>query len=158
MLCNLWCHKACTNLSNEAFKGLEVQAQEVGIAYWACRSCASFAFRVNKQLEDATRRQDEVVIKLDNTIQHVQQNTNRIDKLEDEMRRMRMERDAEREAKTDMLAEELRDCEMRRNNLIIHGLAENASNNNARDRMEYDKQQCGDILQSAFLFGASHYH
>jgi hypothetical protein len=34
-LCTLWCHKACTNLSAEAFKGLEVQAREVGVAYWA---------------------------------------------------------------------------------------------------------------------------
>jgi hypothetical protein len=59
-----------------------------------------------------------------------------------------MERNAEREAKTDMLGEELRDREMRRNNIIIHDLAESTNNINARDRMEHDRQQCGNILST----------
>ena len=41
-ICTLWAHRACTKLSKEAIKGLEVQAKEVGLAYWACRSCLSF--------------------------------------------------------------------------------------------------------------------
>jgi hypothetical protein len=45
-----------------------------------------------------------------------------------------------------MLGEELRDRETRRNNLIIHGLQEADMNGNPRDRMERDRQQCGELL------------
>ena len=35
-ICSLWCHMACTGLSKEVLRGLELQAKEVGRAYWAC--------------------------------------------------------------------------------------------------------------------------
>jgi hypothetical protein len=53
--------------------------------------------------------------------------------------------ESEREARNDMLGEELRDREARRNNLIIHGLQE-ADIPNPRDRMERDRALCGEIL------------
>jgi hypothetical protein len=74
-MCTLWCHKACTNLSAEAFRGLEIQAKEVGTAYWACRACMSFANKVNRQLQAASKRQDEVEAKVDSNIRVTQQNT-----------------------------------------------------------------------------------
>lgn len=42
-LCELWCHKACAGLSDEAFKGLDIQQKETGVAFWACRSCLGYA-------------------------------------------------------------------------------------------------------------------
>jgi hypothetical protein len=64
-MCTLWCHRACTNLSNKAFKGLEAQVREVGVAYWACRACMSFVNKVNRQLQATSKRQDEVEAKVE---------------------------------------------------------------------------------------------
>ena len=49
---------SCTGLSKEALKGLEIQAKEVGQAYWACRSCMSFNTKWNKQMREVSKRQE----------------------------------------------------------------------------------------------------
>ena len=55
-ICALWSHMSCTGLSKEALKGLEVQAKEVGQAYWACRSCMSFNTKWNRQMKTTATR------------------------------------------------------------------------------------------------------
>jgi hypothetical protein len=96
-LCTLWCHKACTNLSAEAFKGLEVQAREVGVAYWACRACLSFANKVNRQLQATSKHQDELENKVDSNIKATDNNTQEIEKLRAELNRMQSALERERE-------------------------------------------------------------
>jgi hypothetical protein len=135
-LCTLWCHKACTGLSAEAFRGLEVQAKETGLAYWACRSCLTFANKVNRQLQAASKRQDEVEEKVERNIRETNNNRQEIEQLKEELRRMKSAAEAEKEERSDALAEELREREMRRNNIIIHGLMEPEHIQQARDKME----------------------
>jgi hypothetical protein len=147
-LCNLWCHKACSNITNEHFKCLEVQARETGVAFWSCRSCLNFAQKVNKQIQIYNERQIEVEEKLEETAACTKQNTNRIDKLEEELKKLRAEKEAEREEKNDALGEELRERDLRRNNLIIHGLMEDDTQANPRDRVERDKRLCGQLFQA----------
>jgi hypothetical protein len=105
----------------------------------------SFANKVNRQLQAASKRQDEVEAKVDSNIRVTQQNTQEIEKLREELSKMQSALESEREARNDMLGEELRDREARRNNLIIHGLQE-VDIPNPRDRMERDRALCGEIL------------
>jgi membrane-associated HD superfamily phosphohydrolase len=144
-MCTLWCHRACTNLSNEAFKGLEAQVREVGVAYWACRACLSFANKVNRQLQATSKRQDEVEARVEENAKKTENNSQEIVKLREELNRVRMALENERGERNDMLCEELRDRELRRNNIVIHGLQEpNESFNRAR--IEQDKIECGNLL------------
>jgi membrane-associated HD superfamily phosphohydrolase len=144
-MCTLWCHRACTNLSNEAFKGLEAQVREVGVAYWACRACLSFANKVNRQLQATSKRQDEVEARVEENAKKTENNSQEIVKLREELNRVRMTLENERGERNDMLCEELRDRELRRNNIVIHGLQEpNESFNRAR--IEQDKIECGNLL------------
>jgi hypothetical protein len=55
-LCNLWCHQTCAGISDDAFKGLERQAKEMGQSFWACWSCLNFATKVNHQFKEVTKR------------------------------------------------------------------------------------------------------
>jgi hypothetical protein len=105
----------------------------------------SFANKVYRQLQAASKRQDEVEAKVDSNIRVTQQNTQEIEKLREELSKMQSALESKREARNDMLGEELRDREARRNNLIIHGLQE-ADIPNPRDRMERDRALCGEIL------------
>ena len=59
-LCENWCHKSCAGLSDEAIKGLNLQQKEVGTAFWACKSCLSYATKVNHQFKKANERIDQV--------------------------------------------------------------------------------------------------
>jgi hypothetical protein len=127
-------------------RGLEVQAKEIGLAYWACRSCLAFANKVNRQLQAATKRQDEVEERVEQNIRETQHNKQEIEQLKEELRRVRNAAEAEKEERSDALAEELREREMRRNNIIIHGLREPEHLHQARDKMENDRQTCGEIF------------
>jgi hypothetical protein len=146
-LCTLWCHRACTNLSAEAFKGLELQMREVGVAYWACRACLAFATKVNRQLQAASKGQDELEEKVDKNARSTEQNTIEIEKLRQELSKVQMALAKEKEERSDMLGEELRDREVRRNNIIFHGVPEQETETgNNRDRMEKDRRLCSDML------------
>ena len=148
-LCELWCHRSCAGLSEEAFRGLEIQQKETGTAFWACRSCLGYAKKVNNQFKKLEER-------LDSTDGRVEANTNAIK----ETRQQTQSTAAEVKTLTDRLDRmademeekmdsELREREIRRHNLIIHGLAEVSENiNGNRERMEADKRNCEDVFRA----------
>jgi hypothetical protein len=146
-MCTMWCHKPCTGLSAEAYKGLELQSKEVGTAYWACRACLSFATQVNRQLQETSRRQDEIEARVETNAGGVRQNAQDIESLRQELRQVMSKMDGEREASDTALCEELHDRDLRRLNLIIHGLPEPAQSISAnRDRAEADRRMCSDVF------------
>jgi hypothetical protein len=144
----MWCHKACTNLSNDVFKGLEAQAREVGVAYWACRACLTFAHKVNKQLEMAELKNKEVEDKVDRVAVKADSNEARIDKLTEVVSRLTMTLETERAERNNLLCDELREREVRKNNLIIHGVLEANEAAHNRDRLERDKAVCGEMFKT----------
>ena len=142
-ICTLWCHMACTGLSKEVLRGLELQAKEVGRAYWACRACMNFNAKYNNQMREVTKRQDE-------TEEKVEKNSDKIEEVRLATEELRREL-AEQARRTEGLQErmesvmdaELREREARRLNLVIHGLSEpDASIKDPRDRMDRDKVEC----------------
>jgi hypothetical protein len=145
--CAQWCHRPCTGLSTEAFKALEIQKKECGNAFWGCRSCMAFNVKVNSQLQEAMRRQDVVEEKMERYARNTEHNNGEINRLKEELSKVRQELDHERANRTAGMGEELRDIEMRRNNIIIHGLQEpdNSIGFN-RDRIEQDKLVCGQLF------------
>ena len=141
-ICTLWCHRQCMGLSKEAIKGIELQAKEVGVAYWACRACMNFNKKVNHQLRVTEQRQDE-------TDKKVAENTAQIEvvrKIAEEARkeaRAQVEKMAQLEEKVERTVDdELREREARRLNLVIHGVPEVSDTVvNNRERMERDKKE-----------------
>jgi hypothetical protein len=146
-LCNLWCYKQCTNLSDRAFKGLMLQAKEVGTAYWACRSCLNFAAKMNRHLQETSKRQDQLEERVNVNSNNINRNEQNVEELRPELRRALAKMDNEKEARDDALCEELREREIRRLNIIIHGLQEpdNRYISNG-DRIEADRRLCGELF------------
>jgi signal recognition particle GTPase len=146
-LCNLWCHKQCTNLSESAFKGLMLQAKEVGTAYWACRSCLSFAAKMNRHLQETNKRQDQLEERVNANSSSITRNEQNVEELRQELRRALAKMDSEKEARDDALCEELREREIRRLNIIIHGLQEpDTSFLSNGERIEADRRLCGELF------------
>jgi hypothetical protein len=77
----------------------------------------------------------------------IRQNTQDVESLRQELRRVMSRMDDEREARETALCEELRDRELRRLNLIMHGLHEPAQSiSDNRDRAEADRRMCSEVL------------
>jgi hypothetical protein len=85
--------------------------------------------------------------RIETTAGGVKQNSQDIEGLRQELRRMQSKLEEEREARDAALCEELRDRDMRRTNLIIHGLLEPAQGiGDNRERVEADRRLCGEVL------------
>ena len=146
-VCALWCHMKCTGLSKEALKGLEVQAKEVGQAYWACRACMNFSNKWNKQMREVTRKQEETDAKVANNSDKIEELRRITEEQYQELRRdlneqaKRTEGIQERVEKA--LDDELRERESRKLNLVVQGLQEPHKNiKDPKSRMEQDKMEC----------------
>ena len=131
------------------FKELVYQAENGGGAFWSCKSCRSATSKLNKKITEIYKKVEELESETkDNKIeiQSVKDNladTNkRIDKLSE------TSHDKE-SASQDAVFRELKDREERRNNLIIHNLAEPGPEVRlGKDRKEADIKNLTRILDT----------
>ena len=141
--CALWCHMSCTGLSKEALRGLEIQAKEVGKAYWACRGCMNFNTKWNNQMKEVSRRQDETEAKVASNSDKIEEVRMVTEELRRELREQAKKTEGIQERMESALDEELREREARRLNLVIHGLPEPEEYiKDPKERMEKDKLEC----------------
>ena len=142
-ICALWCHMSCTGLSKEAIRGLEVQAKEVGLAYWACRACMNFNTKWNKQMSEVSKRQDETEARVESNSDRIDEVMKMTEELRQELRTQVKKTEGLQERMKKVMDSELREREARRLNLVIHGLLEpEDSLKDPKERMERDKEEC----------------
>jgi hypothetical protein len=146
-LCEIWCHKTCANLSAEAYKGLMVQAKEVGTAFWSCRACMGFAQKMNKLYQELNKRQDATEVRVNQIDNKANNNEQEIFKLRHELKRALDKIEDDRQGNNDILCDELRERDLRKLNLVIHGLSEpNMNIGQNRERIEADRRICGELF------------
>jgi len=146
-ICGLWCHNACTKLSKEALKGLEVQAKEVGQAYWACTPCRSFNNKWNAQMREINRRQEDTDKRVDENSKNIDDVRKMAEATRKELREHAKHTENMKETLEMAMEEELREREARRLNLVLHGVPEvDPSIKNTRDRMDRDMEECEHIF------------
>jgi hypothetical protein len=148
-LCSLWSHKDCGGISEAYFKALEMQMREMGTAFWACRSCLSFATKVNTQLKEMDRRIEDVSVKTDTISKRVEEQKTEIGEVKGDVKKME-ERMEEMEKRIEgRVYEEIREREIRRLNLVLHRVTEPSQRiRDGRERMEADKKECEKIFKS----------
>ena len=145
--CALWAHNSCTGLPKEALKGLEVQAKEVGKAYWACRSCMNFNNKWNPQMKEVSRRQDETDMRVDENSRLIEGVRNIAEEARREVREQANMAETLVGRMEQTMDDELREREVRRLNLVIHGVPEvDDEIKGNRERSEKDKEQCERIF------------
>ena len=147
-LCENWCHKSCSGLSDEAFKSLNIQQKETGIAFWACKSCLSYAAKVNHQFRK-TERIDQVEKKTDENTKAIEETLKIATGTADKVKALEEKIDTMTERMEEMLDTELRERETRKLNVILHGLPEvPATVFGNRERMERDKKCCEAVFNA----------
>lgn len=91
--------------------------KEMGTAFWACRSCLSFATKVNSQFKDMDRRLGEVSAKTETVSKQVETNTAEIGAVRGDMKKMECKLEKMEKRLEDRMYEEMREREIRRLNL-----------------------------------------
>jgi len=147
-LCSLWCHKDCAGMSNAVFKSLALQVKEVGMAFWACKSCLNFAAKTNVLLKNMNSQISNMKAEIVKNTEDISTAKKEIGKLDGGLKKVeRKVEDVKKQVEEELL-EELRDREQRKLNLIIYGVAEPEEARDNRERMERDKDTCVRIFNS----------
>ncbi len=140
VMCALWAHKTYIRMSDAAFKTLEVQQKETGTAYWVCRPCQSFAQRIQHQLGENNKRHEETEKRVLENTQKITNHTQELEKMKEEMKKLTERMDRGTEDRDDKLYGEMQEREVRRLNLVLHGVVEPPETvRTARDRQELDR-------------------
>ncbi len=147
-LCSLWCHKNCAGISDAVFKSLTLQVKEVGTAYWACKSCLSFAAKTNALLKNMNNQLAAMDAKIERNSEEIGSAKREICKMDSGLKRVERKVDEVKNQVEDDIYVELRERESRRLNLIIHGLPEPERARDNRERSDMDKEECGRIFRS----------
>jgi vacuolar-type H+-ATPase subunit I/STV1 len=146
-MCGLWVHlKPCSLVSDEGFKFLSEQLQATGQAYWGCRPCVSYSQAITKKVREVEKKLDEVQ-------KEVKDNTKAIDKVDKNVEELRKEIDTIKNSRSDesagyLTAEEYREREARKVNLIMHRVRE-SEEESAELRRKADMLECSTIFRAA---------
>lgn len=137
-------------MSDEGFKALQVQAKELGMAYWACKSCLSFAQKMNHSFKEMTKKMDELTDRVEANEKRIGETENGLEDVKKGVKKVGESVETAIERAENGLYEELKERESKRTNLLLHGVEEPARNiTGNRERMEDDLRACERIFKEA---------
>jgi hypothetical protein len=135
-------------MPDTTFKSLDDQLRETGLAYWVCRPCQSFGQRVQHQFAESNKRHDATEKRVDANTRRIEDAERDIEELREALKKMEEKRDKENERREDNLCDEMQEREVRRMNLILHGVDEQPEEiRGNQERMEKDKERCERIFK-----------
>jgi hypothetical protein len=150
-ICALWIHhKPCSTVSDDGFKFLCEQLQATGAAYWACRSCMAYSRAITQKVKEVERKLDEVQKDVKENTKHLEKVDQNVDDLKKELEKMKNQN--KEQAGAYITAEEYREREARRMNIIMHRVKE-SNTATAEERRLADLKECDAILHT---IGLSH--
>jgi uncharacterized coiled-coil protein SlyX len=147
IMCTLWAHKDCIKMSDSTYRGLEAQKNETGTAFWVCRPCQSFGQRVQHQFAESNKRHDATEKRVEANSRRIAEAEKEMDKMKEALRKMEEKIGKEQGERDDNICDEMQEREVRRMNLIIHGVEEQPREvRGNRERIEKDKERCEKIF------------
>lgn len=146
IMCELWCHKDCGNISEDMFKLCELQKKEEGSAFWICHCCRAFATKMSVQMKEIDKR----VTKLEKNcnaqqeaIQTVVKDTKllgeKVEAISKEQKQMKTQGTNNESKNISEVLRELREQEARKNNVVVHNMEE-SDEANSDSRKEHDME------------------
>jgi hypothetical protein len=145
IMCQLWAHRDCLKMPDNTFKHLDEQAKE-GTAFWVCRPCQSFGQRVQHQFAENNKRHDTTEKRVEANSRRIAETEKEMDKLKEALRKMEEKIGKDQGEREDNLCDEMQEREVRRMNLIIHGVDEPNDVRGNREKIEKDKERCEKIF------------
>jgi len=136
-------------MTDAFFRNLEQQKRDMGIAYWACRSCLSFAAKMQTHLKEVDRKIKDLKGKVEENTAGLAKTNDKVGLVEKSVGAVgRKVEDMEKRMEEAML-EEMRAREAIKGNIVIHGVEEPGREvKDTKDRIEVDKKECERIFRA----------
>jgi hypothetical protein len=142
----------CGSISKEVFSILANPSKYGMNISWNCDSCQASAARLEERMNALEGRFMEVENRVVRSEAVVQENTRRVETVEARQTRLEQEMERERERVRRERADEMREREIRRKNVIMHRVGEAREEvRAAEDRRAWDLQSCDNIFKALNL-------
>ena len=151
-VCGLWIHKTCSGVSDDGYKFVNEQLQLTGMAYWACRSCTSYAINMNHRLKTMKEKMGELDQAMEATTVSCKKTEETVEKISEELRKKdeRVEKLVKQGEFN--IYEEMRERETRRLNVVFFGIKElNERNATGKKKLDWDTKSCQNIFEALEL-------
>ena len=146
ILCELWVHQICADISDALFKELVYQTEHNGGASWTCKACRSASARFNKQISEIYRKVETLEVAKEEHDKAIQSNKEEIEAVNRRCDKIQNDVVHNKGDIQDAVFEELRERQDRKRNLIIHNLPEPENELNNHDKKEADLKQLDEIF------------
>jgi hypothetical protein len=142
----------CGAISKEVFSILANPSKYGMNISWNCDSCQASAARLEERMNALEGRFMEVENRVVRSEAVVQENTRRVETVEARQTRVEQEMERERERVRKERADEMREREIRRKNVIMHRVGEAGEEvRAAEDRRVWDLKSCDNIFKALKL-------
>jgi hypothetical protein len=147
--CMLWIHSECGNISKELLNILANPSKYgAGCVFWNCDSCQASAIRLDKRMNALEGRFQEVENRVVRSEGIVQEATKRVDNVEARQEKLERNMELEREKIRSEIAEEMRERDMRRRNVVMHRVGEAGPEvKSVEERRAWDLKSCENIFR-----------
>jgi len=122
--------------------------KEVGTAYWACKSCLSFAAKMNMLLKNMNSQLVAMDSRITQNTTEIASTRKDLEKTEVGLKRVEKQVEDVKKQVEEEMYEEMREREMKKLNLVIHGVEEQEDGGENRERAEKDKDTCCQIFSA----------
>jgi hypothetical protein len=147
-VCALWIHKTCSGISDEGFKFVNEQLQSTGMAYWACRPCTSYAMNMNHRLKQVEEKVEKIAHTVESNSAAIKEVDRKVDQVREELDKKEDRVEEVVKDQQQEMYDELRQRELRKKNVIFHGIQElQRENSTYKERTDWDRASIGNILR-----------
>ena len=122
--CHLWVHTKCQRISKELYSILRNPGRFGGIVTWNCDSCAASAVRLERRMVAIETKFNEVEGRMEKNENKFMEVEKRVDTVEKRQEKVEDLLAKERERARRERVEETRERDVRKRNVVMHGIEE----------------------------------
>ena len=147
MFCEFWTHKKCAGLTNEVFNFLVKTAKATGNVQYICTACTSTCTALSKKINPLDKEIKIIDQKVNDNSKDIQKCLKSVDEIQKKLPDLSTIQANSSSVTQDSVFQEIRDREMRKNNVIIHNLPE-LDDRSPQARKSHDMDQFKDIMNT----------
>jgi hypothetical protein len=138
-------------MTEELFNMIEYQVKQTGRTYWACRSCTNYAEGMHHRMKQIEEKLAEVKQSCSKNEEGLSQVQAEVGRLAEKVEKQAKDASEATSSKEDSVYEEIREREMRRANVVIHGMKEAPLECKGRERWDWDRDSCWNLFRALKL-------
>ncbi len=130
---------------------IEYQVKQTGRTYWTCRSCTNYAEGMHHRMKQIEEKLAEVKQSCSKNEEGLSQVQAEVGRLAEKVEKQAKDASEATNSKEDSVYEEIREREMRRANVVIHGMKEAPLECKGRERWDWDGDSCWNLFRALKL-------